>query len=62
MEIYTLVGKMQFSFIGTRVIGCFSTTEAAERAKAEYIAALENRSDLLKFDSYDVEQYSLDSI
>jgi len=62
MEIYTLVGKMQFSFIGTRVIGCFSTLENAESAKAEYIAATSIRSDLLKFDSYDVEQYSLDAI
>jgi hypothetical protein len=62
MEIYTLVGKMQFSFIGTRVIGCFSTLEKAESVKVEYIAAASTRSDLLKFDSYDVEQYSLDAI
>jgi hypothetical protein len=38
------------------------TLEKAASTKAEYISAVNTRSDLLEFDSYDVKQYSLDAI
>jgi hypothetical protein len=59
MDIHTLLGKFG---VHVYVIGCFSSKEKAEDAKAEYIEASKTRADLLTFDSFDIEQYELDAI
>lgn len=62
MNIYTLIGKLEFSYCNSQVIGCFSTLENAENAKIEYIEATKTRSDLLDFDSYSINVHELDAI